>query len=125
MNLAAIERALERYFDALYHSDAVLMEQVMHPACVYATADEATPLIRNLPDYLYVLSKRQSPASRQEMRTDRILGIDLAGDNTALARVGCSIGERHFTDYLSLIRVEGDWRVIAKVFAIHKDGKEN
>lgn len=125
MTLAAIEGVLESYFDALYHSDAGLMQQVMHPACVYATADEAPAVVRSVPEYLEVLRHRHSPASRGEVRADQVLAIDLAGENTAVARVRCSIGERNFTDYLSLIRVEGQWRIIAKVFAVNPPSKEN
>lgn len=124
MSLAAIELVLEQYFDALYHSDAGRMQQVMHPACVYATADEDPALVRDLPEYLEVLRHRPSPASRGEARADRILGMDMAGENTALARVECSIGGRNFTDYLSLIRVQEQWRIIAKVFAINHPSRE-
>ena len=43
-------------------------------------------------------------------------GIELAGPVTALARVQCSIGPKLFTDFLSLIHVDGRWQIISKVF---------
>ncbi|WP_425407660.1 nuclear transport factor 2 family protein [Hwanghaeella sp.] len=42
--------------------------------------------------------------------------IEFAGPKTAFARVNCAIGERYFTDFLTLIRTEDGWRIIAKVF---------
>ncbi|MBA3678335.1 MAG: nuclear transport factor 2 family protein [Sphingosinicella sp.] len=118
MSEPEITPVIEKYFDALHHSDAYLMEQVMHPDAVYATADEASPLIRNRADYLEVLRSRISPAKRGEVRADRIVSIETAGERTAMVRALCSIGERQFTDFLSLIRVEDQWRIIAKIFAI-------
>ncbi len=118
MSVQEITPVIERYFDALHFSDAGSMEQVMHPDAVYATADEASPLIRNRADYLEVLRGRISPAERGEARTDRIVSIETAGNRTAVVRALCSIGDRQFTDFLSLIRVDDRWRIIAKVFAI-------
>jgi hypothetical protein len=63
-----------------------------------------------------MVAKRPSPASRGEPRRDRILSIEFVGPVTALARVECAIGEKHFTDLLSFIRLDGRWRLIAKVF---------
>ncbi len=44
--------------------------------------------------------------------------IEFAGDNTAFARVRCSIGSRDFTDFLTFVQSDGVWRIIAKVFQI-------
>ena len=69
-------------------------------------------------EYLPIVAARPSPASRGEPRRDHIDEIQLAGANTALARVRCSIGGADFVDFLSLARADGQWRVIAKVFQI-------
>ena len=125
MSLSEVETVIRRYFEALYHADAVLMGQVMHSAAVYATADEETPLIRNMDEYLEALRAREAPAARDEVRTDEIISVDVVGKNTAMACVRCSIGERHFTDFLSLIRAGDEWRIIAKVFAIQIKPQES
>ena len=38
------------------------------------------------------------------------------GPVTALARVECSIGPKHFIDLLTLVHVDGRWQILAKVF---------
>lgn len=114
--LAEVEALLRRYFDALYTCDAESLGEVMHPQAVYATADEQPPLIRSMADYLAVVAARQSPEDLGEPRQDVIESISFAGDNTALAQVRCAIGQRQFTDFLSLIRIDHEWRIIAKIF---------
>lgn len=113
-----IEKAIRMYFDGLHHADPQRLAKVFHPQAVYATADEAQPLIRTMDEYFTVVAGRDSPASRNDPRKDVIDRIEVAGDNTALARVRCSIGERDFVDFLSFIRTEGRWRIISKVFQI-------
>lgn len=109
---------LQDYFDALYFCDVETLERVFHPQAIYATADEAPLLYRTMTEYVPVVASRQSPASRNEARRDHIDAIDIAGDNTAVARVRCSIGSRDFVDFLTLVRTDGQWRIIAKVFQI-------
>lgn len=116
--VARITAVLQQYFDALYFCDTDLLQAVFHPQAIYATADEQPFLYRTMADYVPVVAARQSPASRGEPRRDHIDAIELAGANTARARVRCSIGPRDFVDFLTLVRVDGDWRIIAKVFQI-------
>jgi hypothetical protein len=114
--LAAITDLLTVYFDGLYHSDTARLRRVFHPLARYVCATEGGPLALDMPAYFAIVDQRPSPASRAEARTDRILGIELAGPVTALARVQCSIGPKLFTDFLSLIHVDGRWQIISKVF---------
>jgi hypothetical protein len=111
-----ISARLADYFDALYFCDTEKLKRVFHPKAIYATADEMPLLYRTMEEYVPIVAARQSPASRGEPRLDHIDAIELAGDNTALARVPCSIGARDFVDFLTLVRTDGEWRIIAKVF---------
>ncbi|MQP65312.1 nuclear transport factor 2 family protein [Niveispirillum sp. SYP-B3756] len=113
-----ITAVLQDYFDALYFCDTEILQRVFHPKAIYATADETPMLYRTMAEYVPVVAARQSPASRGEARRDHIDAIDLAGENTAVARLRCSIGQRDFVDFLTLIRIGGQWRIIAKVFQI-------
>ena len=113
-----ITDVLQAYFDALYFCDVERLQRVFHPRAIYATADETPLLYRTMEDYVPVVAARPSPASRNEPRRDHIDAIDLAGENTALARVRCSIGQRDFVDFLTLVRTDGRWQIIAKVFQI-------
>jgi len=109
---------LADYFDALHFSDTEKLRKVFHPRAIYATADETPLLYRTMDDYIPVVAARQSPASRGEVRRDAIDAIELAGEHTAFARVRCSLGSRDFVDFLTLVRVEGRWQIIAKIFQI-------
>ncbi|WP_016956152.1 nuclear transport factor 2 family protein [Catenovulum agarivorans] len=111
-----IKQVLQQYFDALYHSDVSLLKQVFHPQAKYITASSGELVNLTMPDYFAMVEQRISPASKQQTRTDQIVQIDLISDCTALAKVKCSIPPKHFVDLLSLIKLDGRWQIISKVF---------
>ena len=124
---AAVESlaaTLQMYFDGLYHSDTERLARAFHPQAIYASATGGLLVLRTMGEYLPMVDARPSPASRSEPRTDLVLSIDFAGPVTALARVECSIGPKHFTDLLTLVHVEGRWQIIAKVFHFDLEATE-
>jgi hypothetical protein len=111
-----IASLLQDYLDGLHHSDTQRLRRIFHPQAIYACATEGQPLILRMDEYFPIVDARPAPASRGETRTDEILSIELAGPVTALAKLKCSIRPKHFIDLLTLIRLEGRWQIIAKVF---------
>jgi hypothetical protein len=70
----------------------------------------------NMGTYLPIVAKRDPPARLNALRRERILIIDILGSTTALVKLECSFFQKDYTDLLSLIRVDGRWQIIAKVF---------
>ena len=113
---AEVVAVLKDYFDGLHHSDTQRLGRVFHPQAVYATASNGKPLVLRMEEYFPIVDARPSPASKGEVRTDEIVSIEFVGPVTALAKLRCSIWPKYFVDLLTLIHVDGRWRVIAKVF---------
>ncbi|MBZ0217068.1 MAG: nuclear transport factor 2 family protein [Fimbriimonadaceae bacterium] len=112
----AIADVLHLYFDGLYHSDTERLSRVFHPMARYICATEEPLINLSMGEYFPIVDARTAPAAAGQSRHDRIQSIAFAGPNTAFAVVNCAIGEKHFTDFLTLIRTDGDWRIISKVF---------
>jgi hypothetical protein len=117
-----VTAALADYFDGLHHSDTRRLARIFHPGALYACATEGSLTRLTMQEYFPVVDARPAPASRGEKRTDRIVAIEFAGPVTAFVRAECSIGRKQFTDLLTLVCLDGEWRIIAKVF--HFDIKE-
>lgn len=115
----AVTKIISKYFDGLYNSDTSLLAEVFHPRAHYVCATDETLLYRDMDEYFPIVAKRPSPASRGEKRNDRILSLEFAGPVTAKVRAECSIGEKFFTDFLTLIFVDKKWLIISKVFHYH------
>jgi hypothetical protein len=121
-DFAALTAVMQLYFDGLHHSDTARLRRVFHPKAVYATATEGHLTHLGMEAYFAVVDARPSPASRGEARADRIVSISFAGPVTALVRAECAIGTKAFQDLLTFVKLDGEWRLIAKVF--HFDVRE-
>ncbi|HEY6510506.1 MAG TPA: nuclear transport factor 2 family protein [Burkholderiaceae bacterium] len=113
----AIEQAVQTYLDGLYEGDADKLASVFHEtsALTYEQDGKLTVLPRD--QWLKWVRERGSPSSKGLARDDAILQVDQAGPTTALVKVKCQIPPRYFTDYLSLLKIDGRWVVAQKVFA--------
>ncbi len=60
---------------------------------------------------------RRPPAADNQKRLDRVLSIDKSGPEAALAKVQIAIGPKLFTDYLNLLRIDGRWQIISKIYS--------
>lgn len=113
---AEIRALLQDYFDGLHFSDVTRLGRVFHTSAMYACATSGALQLLDMATYLPMVARRPSPASLGQPRADEIVSIDMAGPVTALARVHCTIAPRRFTDLLTLVRLDGRWQVLAKVF---------
>lgn len=120
-DFAGVVAALQTYFDGLHHSDTRRLAQVFHPEARYCSATSGELLHLGMERYFSVVDQRPSPASRGQPRTDRILSMGFAGPVTAFASVECSIAPRHFTDFLTLVRLDGRWQIVSKVFHFEEE----
>lgn len=113
---AAIEATLRTYFDGLHEGDAEKIAQAFHPVAHLYSADKGG--VADLPRdrWLELVRNRPSPKSQGLSRHDRILSIDQAGPATAFAKVECALPPRFFVDYLTLIKTDDGWRIVAKAF---------
>ena len=111
-----ITKLVQTYFDGLYECDTEKLATIFHPSSrLFANMDgEFVDWPRE--EWFEIVSKRVSPASKGEARHDRIVSIDMSDDNTAVVTCECAIHPRYFTDYLSLIRVDGAWTIVSKSF---------
>jgi Putative lumazine-binding len=111
-----IEAAAKTYLDGLYEGDAEKIASVFHPTSrlTYEEGGKLTLLPRD--QWLELVRGRPSPKSRGLSRHDEILQIDQASPTTAFVKLKCAIPPRFFTDYLSLLKIDGKWQVAQKVF---------
>lgn len=114
--LAAVEQTLWTYFDGLHEGDTSKLAAAFHPSShLYCAVDgKVVDLPAN--DWYELVKKRPSAKSQGHPRTDRIVSIDFNGPVTAFAKVECSLPPRYFTDYLTLVKLDGRWQVIAKAY---------
>jgi hypothetical protein len=114
----AIVQAVQTYFDGLYEGDAAKLASVFHEGSALSWEQDGQLQVLPLAQWLERVRQRPSPVSQRLPRDDAILWLDQSGPTTAFVKVRCQIPPRYFTDYLSLLKVGGRWRVAQKVYAV-------
>lgn len=115
-DIAAIEAVLQTYFDGLYEGDTDKLASAFHP-CSHLYWDK-DGVVQDLPreQWFEMVRSRGSAQSKGLARDDRILLLDLAGPETALAKVVCQLPPRFFTDYLVFLKTAEGWKIVSKVY---------
>ena len=116
---AAIEAVVQTYLDGLYEGDVEKLAAAFHPtsSLTYEENGSLTPLPRD--QWLEAVRTGLRPVARAApARPD-------PADRSGLADGGVREAQLrdpapYFTDYLSLLKVEGRWQVAQKVFATER-----
>ncbi len=114
---SAIEQTIRTYFDGLYEGDAEKLASVFHPTSALTWEQDGKVGVLPRDQWCEAVRTRPSPKSRDLPRDDAILLIDQSGPTTAFVKVKCQIPPRYFTDYLNLLKVDGKWVIVQKVYA--------
>jgi len=113
----AIEQTVQTYLDGLYEGDADKLASVFHETSALTYEHNGKLTVLPLAQWLKAVRERPAPKAKGLPRDDAILMVDQSGPTTAFVKVKCQIPPRYFTDYLSLLKVDGRWVVAQKVFA--------
>jgi hypothetical protein len=114
--IEAVEKVVWTYLDGLYEGDTNKLAQAFHEVShLYSVSDGG---VADLPreKWFEFVRGRPSPKSKGLARTDRIVSVDFSGPETAFVKVECSIHPRYFTDYLTLLKLNGGWKVVSKTY---------
>ena len=111
-----IIKLLDDYFEVMHHQDMNLFDQVFHKdCCLYSSAENQT-VLRPYLLYRDQVAKRQSPKELGNPRQDEILMIDQLSPTMALAKVQLQMFGGVMQDYLNLVKLDGKWWVLAKLY---------
>jgi len=64
----------------------------------------------------YIAGANGAPAADEASRRRRILSVDVTGD-AAMGKVELDYPQARLTDDLSLLKVDGEWTIVGKIFS--------
>ncbi len=114
---------LDNYFELMHVQDMILYDQVFHESASLFGVPDGALSIRSFEVYKDAMLNRQSPAEKGEARRDEILFVDQLNDSLAVARVQLEMMGGVMQDYLSLLKIDGKWLIVAKTWARVGDSK--
>jgi hypothetical protein len=113
----AIEAVIRDYLEGMIHGDFGKLRRAMHEKCIVAGHYLGNYDFMPREDFIDQL-KGETPEPAGTPVVSSILSLDITGD-TAIAKVRDDCFGSSFTDYLTFIRHEGQWQIVAKAFFDH------
>ncbi len=112
-DFAQIIAVIETYFDGLYEGDVDKLRQVFHPDTVL----KANGIRLERDAWLAAVAERAVPQTENEPYKFNILFLDIVNDQ-ALAKVEAPLFDKHFVDYLGLLKENDQWLIVNKTYTI-------
>jgi hypothetical protein len=115
-DLKDIDQVLQTYFDGLHEGDTEKLGSVFHEVTHLFSAEDGKLADVSRSQWFDLVRGRPSAQSRDLPRRDWVVQIDRSGPYTAFAKVQCQIPPRYFTDYLTLVKLAGGWKIVSKTY---------
>lgn len=116
-NIQDVLLTVQTYLDGLYEGDTKKIRQTFHDVShLHSLADGK---VSDLPleDWCKLVEGRASPKSQNFGRElERIVRVEESAPNCANVTLTCAVPGRFFTDHLSLLKADGRWQIVNKVF---------
>jgi hypothetical protein len=109
----AVASAVRLYFQGHATGDGSYYRQAFHPDARLFWVKSGALAQKTSAEFAAGASGK--PAADEAHRVRRIAAIDVAGD-AAMAKVELTYPEVHFVDYLSLLKIDGRWTIVNKIF---------
>lgn len=110
-NYEAVAQTLNYYLEGGTNNDFQTLKKAFHPSATMVSLRDGAPQQVNALDFF---EKGIKPGPPQERMT-KIVSIAITGD-AAFAQLTIEYPTFTFTDYMSLLRIEGAWKIVNKMF---------
>lgn len=117
---AAVRKPLESYLRGHATGDSAHFRAAFHPEAKLFWIRDGKLMQRTSAEYIARASGK--PADDEAQRKRRIESLDIAG-NSAIAKIVLDYPEVLITDYMSLLKVDGEWKIINKIFYVDSKTK--
>ena len=109
---AAVRAALEHYLLGHATGDGAHHAMVFHPESKLFWIRGDTLNTRTSADY--IAGAPGAPAADEDQRRREITMVDVTG-NAAVAKIVLDYPDALLTDYMSLLKIDGEWKIVNKI----------
>jgi hypothetical protein len=118
---AAVRAAVEHYFRGHATGQGEHFRKVFHPESKLFAVREGK--FWQLTSEEYIARSPGKAAADEAQRRRTVESVDVTG-NAAVAKVVLDYPSTRFTDYMSLLKVDGEWRIVNKTFYAEQKTKQ-
>ena len=107
----AVEKPLKMYLSG----EPAQLKQAFHPGATMFFARNDSLIAVPIPEYIARVEESRAKGPPPK-RVERIAQVDISG-TSAVARLELEYPNQKLTDYMSLVKYGGEWRIVNKIFS--------
>ena len=107
----AVEKPLKMYLSG----EPEQLRQAFHPGATMFFARNDSLIAVPIPEYIARVEESRAKGPPPK-RIERIAQVDISG-TSAVARIELEYPRQKLTDYMSLVKYGGEWRIVNKIFS--------
>ncbi len=115
-NVKKIEQLITNYFEGIFYGEADKLESCFTSNAIIYGDINGAPYKKSREEYVNGVKNRQSPSELNETFKMETIGIDVIG-NIAMVKVHLPMLGYNYYDYLSLNKIDNDWKIVNKIFS--------
>lgn len=112
----AIEAVARRFVQGLHEGDADMVQAQFSKDAVNNGYYEGECIRQELHAYIGVIRRMPPPVLLGEEMDVHVTGLETDG-KVGMVRVRYLYEALTFTDYLSLLKIDGEWKIVARLFS--------
>jgi CheY-like chemotaxis protein len=119
---AAVRATVQRYFDGQRNGDADLMGSAFAPGSNMIYIRDSALAIMPIPEFVERVREGAAkakaapqPATKPAPAPQKVASVDIAG-NAAIARLETHRPDMIVVDYMTLLKIKGEWLIVNKSF---------
>ena len=121
-DVEAVRQTVEDYLVGSYEGDVERLSKAFHAKASVIGNFGSKLTWMNLEDFLNWVKTSPKASDSDQPYDMSLVSLDVTGD-AASAKVDDMFMGLKFTDYLSLVKVDGAWVIVNKTYRLHPKGK--
>jgi hypothetical protein len=117
-DIAAVTEVVLAYYDGMTEGDETKLARAFHPRACIVGNNQGQLEWQTFDDFVAECKEAAGDAGTYAWRID---GLSFQGD-TALVRIGGQFAGEWYSDDLSMLRIDGAWRIVHKTWYVHRAG---
>jgi Putative lumazine-binding len=109
----AIRKVVGYYFDGGRNGDSATVAKAFNKVAIMFFVRDSLVQVPIFPDYLNRVARPAGSAPDQTVR--KIVSIDITG-TAAVAKLELTTANAVLTDYMSLLKINNEWKIVNKIF---------
>jgi hypothetical protein len=112
---AAVRQTVQYYFDGGKNRDSLTLRKAFHPEARMLFARDGKLVVVPIGEYITRVGSERLKPGEVDSTERKVVSVDVVGD-AAIAKLKLKRPDAVLTDYMSLLKVDGRWLIVNKIF---------